>query len=155
MNPRSRAQARISGSLDSLDRQTTNESLLYRPLEPPPPSRATGSYRPATSSVGQCDFPLFRSPRGVAQRLKNVLTLQVRVSGQHLIAGVACADQLDDCADRDTHGTYRGFATHEIRVVRNSVEVRHGATLPRFTVTKHSAFPTSPFPDKALSPKAC
>src|SRR6266700_7123340 len=111
-------------------RRMTNEPPLCRPLEPPPPSRATGSYRPATSSVGQCDFHLFCAPRRVAQGLKNVFTLQVGVRGQHLVYGVTRADELDDCADRHAHGTYRGLAAHEVGVVGDSVEVRHGATLP-------------------------
>src|SRR6266700_1969539 len=125
-------------------RRMTNEPPLCRPLEPPPPSRATGSYRPATSSVGQCDFPFFCSPRRVAKRLKNVFTLQVGVRGQHLVYGVTRADELDDCADRHAHGTYRGLAAHEVGVVGDSVEVRHGVTLTQGPRTV-DRYPPQPF----------
>src|SRR6266851_2294243 len=90
---------------------------------------STDTIAPFSKSVRQCNFPFFCSPRRVAERLKNVFTLQVGVRGQHLLYGVTRADELDDCADRDTHGTYRGLAAHEVGIVGDSVEVRHGVTL--------------------------
>jgi hypothetical protein len=40
------------------------------------------------SCARQSNFALFGKPRGVAQRLKNVITLQIRIVRQQLLDGV-------------------------------------------------------------------
>src|SRR6266496_2106514 len=119
---------------------------------------STDTIAPFSKSVRQCDFPFFCSPRRVAERLKNVFTLQVGVRGQHLLYGVTRADELDDCADRHAHGTYRGLAAHEVGIVGDSVEVRHGVTLTQGPRTV-DRYPPQPFqtaePKRGGSYRSC
>src|SRR5215469_6760236 len=53
---------------------------------------AKGSCRPAASFRSEDNFALFGSPRGVTQRLQDVLSLQVWIIGENLVNAVTSAD---------------------------------------------------------------
>src|SRR5665213_1999798 len=65
----------------------------------------SSAYRPAASCTGQHDLARFGQPRGIAQRLHDVLTFQVGTISQDVIDTVTRADLSDHHTDHDPHAT--------------------------------------------------
>src|SRR3989442_15909306 len=67
------------------------------------PTPATSSCPPGVSSaIGQLDLTLLGAPCRIAQRLEDVLALQIWIVGQKLIDAATGADLRDDHSDRDS-----------------------------------------------------
>ena len=62
---------------------------------------------------------------GKSERLSNILLFQARKIGQQLLDGPACCKRLDNHTDSYTHSPNTRFPAHNLRVLRNSVELLH------------------------------
>ena len=91
----------------------------------PLPSLGRGSYRQPASRDLKRNLYLFRTPRGVRQRLANVPSLKVGVEAQDLSFGVAGRNQADNRADGDAQSADAGFAAHNGGVGRDAAKSDH------------------------------
>lgn len=68
-------------------------------------------------------------PCGVAQRLQDVLALEVGEVSQDLVDGVAGTDLSDDHAHGDSHPADAGLAAHHLGLLGDAIERTHGRLL--------------------------
>jgi hypothetical protein len=57
----------------------------------------------------------------VSQRLQNVLTLEIREIGQHIVDTAACPDLPHDHANSDSHAADTRLSTHHLWALGNTV----------------------------------
>src|SRR6516225_12023837 len=89
------------------------------------PSAARDSCPLKASCARESNFALFGKPRGIAQRLENVFTLQIRIVRQQLLDGMASTDLSHDHPDRDTHAADARFSTHHGGIPSDAIQLRH------------------------------
>src|SRR6516162_1392511 len=115
----------ISESVASPCRRWTSEP----PHGPRPrgrePSAARDSCPLKASCARESNFALFGKPRGIAQRLENVFTLQIRIVRQQLLDGMASTDLSHDHPDCDTHAADARFSAHHGGIPSDAIQLRH------------------------------
>ena len=72
------------------------------------------------------DFLLLASPRRVREGLADVVGLQVRVGCQHLVLRMAGSQESHDGSNRDPETANAGSSAHDVRILRDSLQLDHG-----------------------------
>src|SRR5689334_16162797 len=111
-------------------RSSTSEPLqtLRWPESRPRPARR--SCRAGTSFlIGEFHLALLRPPGSVAQRLENIVALEIGIVREEIFNCAAGADLPDDHPDRDAQSTNARLAAHDGGVLGNSREIVHGCTV--------------------------
>jgi hypothetical protein len=95
----------------------------------PPPNRATDSCPPAASCRLERQLDFFSAPRGIFQRLRDVLIFEIRIQLQNLRARVAGGDETGDRSRRDAQSANASASAHDIRIQSDSIQHFHGNNL--------------------------
>src|SRR6267154_6591047 len=80
-------------------------------------------------------------PRSATEGLEHILAFQIRVLGQDFLDGVACSNLADDHAHCHAHTADARLSTHDLRVLRDAIQLCH-ASLQNETLL----CPRIPFP---------
>ena len=104
------------------------EAYLAPRVQQPTPRTSSCQRQAVRSSDNQRFFPLFEPPGGVRQGGIDVFRLEVRVCLQNPLARLAAGQQPQDGADRHSQTTDARLATHDGRVMGNSLNL-HLASL--------------------------
>src|SRR5687768_5077995 len=71
------------------------------------------------------NFDFLGPPRGVGEGLRDVLSLQVGILAEDLVASASCGNEADDRANGDTHAADARLSTHYGGVTSDAGQLRH------------------------------